>query len=377
MDTTEGEMSLPPTPRRILDSPDNAEKVAAAEALWERLVPVAPDFALAISNPPYQEETGVHGNGRVNYTRIFDRFQLLGLQLAHVSCMVYPMSWRNNVSSPLVRAMVAGGLKSSYDYNGTELFGDAIMQDYPISVVLCKRGYNGDIYVNGVSNQRSGERWNTSAEEEILARRTKGYPRLTWSAHNPTDLSNMEDGGITPVENGEVTLYIKKRRGVQADASDITIDRATAEEHLIFPEAIDEFTVAMASSSFKQTRLFARIKNNPRYGFDVRVFGRGHIFAGTWMRLTGFENEEQARNATAYLNSRLITLLLTRTMTPGSFTSMAPDIGDYTSANPLFMGDDELEPGHEYRGLSLDERLHRLFQLSEDEIAVVRGYLSE
>lgn len=57
MNTTEGEISLPPVPQCVLDSQGTPEKVAAAVALWERLVPTAPDFALAISNPPYQEIT--------------------------------------------------------------------------------------------------------------------------------------------------------------------------------------------------------------------------------------------------------------------------------------------------------------------------------
>lgn len=118
----------------------------------------------------------------------------------------------------------------------------------------------------------------------------------------------------------------------------------------------------MPQAYFVQARAFNDIIDNPSKGFEIKVFPRGTVFAKTFVKLKNFNSMEEAENYVKYLNSYMITVLLTLDGSRTTFASFVPDLGDYTSNNPNIDWDKPL-----------DEQLYALFNFTEKEITQIES----
>lgn len=91
--------------------------------------------------------------------------------------------------------------------------------------------------------------------------------------------------------------------------------------------------------------------------------------APNWSRITlgVFDTEQEAVNFYHYIDSRIARVLMkagsgARDRIGHTIASFVPDLGDYTSDNPDIDWDEPLEP-----------QLHKLFELTDEEIAAVEG----
>lgn len=108
-------------------------------------------------------------------------------------------------------------------------------------------------------------------------------------------------------------------------------------------------------------------------GLQSRVFKPGELFGLTWGQIREFDDYNEAQNFSNYINTMIIARLAYLDYSRTTFGSFIPELNDYSDNNPLFQTDDELGENHEYFGLTLNERLYKLFKLTKDEIAIVEN----
>lgn len=340
---------------------------------WKRLLGMVAKFDYCISNPPYQLESGRHENGRVNFSKIYDRFQYVSFAIAKNTSMIYPSSWLKSVPSSFSTALIKNGLKTVDEYNGTVLFGNSIRKDYPVCVVVCIESYKKQVLVNGIKNSRDEEEWIQSSSELLLSSLFKEWPVINGGAVHISKIANAQDSGIKNDLDGDCVIYVKQKPGSQADSKEIRVKEKTLLQFLNDPKDLESFTVAVRGRFFKQAQNFAEVKNNPKANFAIKVFEPNYVFGKTLLKIASFVDKESAYNYAAYLNTRLITMFLLKYNSANKFGSAVPDLGDYSNNNPIFKKDEELGENHEYYGLPLEERLYKLFNLTEDEIKIIKG----
>ena len=360
---------------KILDEVDGLEMLLSAFEKGEK-------FGFVVSNPPYQMEIGERENGRILYKAIYDDFQKAAFLLAHETSMIYPSAWTNNVSSGFGKWLFENGLKSTDSYEADEIFSDAIRGNYKIIITHVEKGYSGKIEV------RKGERvafsnsenkiWVDSEMKSILIKKTKEMSKIPFRVHYNSDLANCEGSDINFYESPDslsdpVFCRVKLTAGPRADVSDRYAEKSDL-LNTFSEDDITKNTVVIPQSPFIQSRIFAEISLYPEtYKFGARVFGENEVFGRTWMKFENFDTPEEAENFSSYFNSTPVTALASLTKSKRDFGKYVPDLEDYTNNNPLFQSDEELGTDHEYYGLDLDHRLYKLFELTEEEIAVIEG----
>ena len=372
----EGELS--PIPQHDLDSLGTPEKVAAAEKLWARLLPMAPDFTLAISNPPYQREVGrTRTSGTRTSVDIFPTFQRLACDIAERTSLVYPATWQKNVQEGLGKFLLDNGLVSSSTYRGETIFDGIII---PVSVVATKRGYTGNIMNNGRVEERHTKLWIDYNHSAILHERTKHLPKIAPGAKVSPRIANAETSDLTFTKEArssdDVKVLLKKRPGKVADSQWFHANRE-AFLSTIPGYNVDEYKVSLRSRILGRQSLYVEVvfSRGGGHGLRSQVFPPGESHGDTWFQLASFPTEEEASNFSAYINTMAVAYLGYLSYTRRSFGEYIPDLGDYTNSNPLFMEDEALGTEHEYYRLSLEERLYGYFRLSPDEMEVLRSPL--
>lgn len=334
-------------------------------------------FNYIIGNPPYQLATGVNDDGRVNYTKIYDKFQELGLTISMNSAMIYPSNWKNSPQNNFANLLIDYGLMSLMEYSGDAIFGPAIRKDYPVGIVIIRENYQGNISINSISNCRNDSHWIFNLDVQRILEATKNYPKMSLSLYDISTLTSIEADSLTVRANNNyensVKLYIKERRGAQPDGRDYYINRDNIINYVVNPIEIDLYNVAVQCRYFKQAQAIRELLSDSRKTFQVKVFSPGYIFSKTWINIRSFDNGIEANNFAQYLNSRIIVLLLSQGTGKRSFGKFVPDLNDYSNNNELFMGDDELGKEHEYYGLSLNDRLHKYFNIRENYMSSSSG----
>lgn len=348
----------------------------------EGLVEVSKLFDYCLSNPPYQLVVGQRENGQSKSIAIYPTFQKNAMSISTKSCMIYPASWQNGYIGEKSFGfwLRNNGMKSSNFYLAKDIFDRSIRADYPISIVSCFAGYNGDIKINDNYVGRDNDAWIDTLQKNILVRKTKSFKKLEEGVEQISSLSNIQKSNIDFVSlNDElkikeiknpVKIYIKKTATTAADGDDYYADRSNVNKE-INPIFIDGFVVAMPYSNFVSNRAFLEIANNPDIGFGTKIFGPNYVFGRTFVKFKCFDTEEEAINFNKYFNTKVIKILSVLDKRPKHFASFVPDLEDYTNNNPVFTPDEKLPVGHEYKGLDLDHRLYKLFNLSEDEIKII------
>lgn len=388
-------------------------------------------FDACISNPPYQglvvSKGDLDKNGksvsRDHFRPIFVNFQTLGSSISKKSCMIYPSSWQSSFphESSAGGTLLRCGLKIAETYNGSTIFGSAIMTGYPVSIVCTHFMYKDNIRVDDDtwlyrdSKSWRGNPWSIALEhymkqymrdnnlscipkvssplnigsvEEILelapdfcfyetSQEAMNEIFHTHHEHSPENSSSINTSAFdfdTPV-----CLTIKKKRGVVADTANFWCSKESLLQQKFSKSSarsmMDSWSVSMKSALFKQNRLFEVMLSNPKQTVDASVFPPQHGHGKTWMFMSSFDTEEEAENFCQYINSRCMTLALTLERTMTSFGSLVPMLSDYTSSNPLFMSDDQLRKASEnnsqnilqYLNKSLDERLLLNFGINDND----------
>ena len=351
------------SPTHSMEGDEAREKVKAA--LLETLTRGDAIFQHAISNPPYQAETGTpKASGARTSVDIYPAFQLLASTIAGRTTMVYPASWQKNIQWGLGKHLLDNGLMESRFYPSQEIFDRSIRENFPISVVLSQRGYSGEVRANGVSIPRDIPVWIDSPLTKAMLEASK-----KWSGEHlggvvdEVAFSNVEyarEGGLVVEKNPDefhapVELYIKAKPGKQPDGSIWYVERESVPPGV----EIDTHRVCVRSALIGRLGHFndaiATCGN-----IDLRLYPASRVHSTTHATIKGFSTEAEARNFKAYLESECITALVKLDFSKKGFASYVPDLEDYTIDNPLFMEDDHLPPGHEYRGVPLEKRL-RLF----------------
>ena len=387
--TMEKARELPPIPQRILDSLGTPEKVAAAEKLWERLVPMAPEFAVAISNPPYQEITSTNGDGNSTVTNIFHRFQLGSMEIAEATSMIYPGArWIQRSGKGLNefgRALVNDPRLVSVDYfsrEATERLFPSIGITDGVSVVHWSRKHGGDTFsLNGVQVKHPGDEVLPvdAALLPLLEKiRSKGLPSLHGSITSRS-LFGVESDFVEK-NPGKIALVVEGKKAPARFKDPIKVltnDKAgkSGRPRLYWLERSDlprghghldkwKFVVKSAQFAHETTQI-----KNAVVLDNKTAHGRAKV------ALKMFATEEEVRNFSHAMRTPLFTTLYRGSIGGGlsHLGDYVPDLEDYTGSNPLFMEDEAMGVEHEYHGLSLEERLVKYFSLTEDELSAVKG----
>lgn len=324
----------------------------------------------------------MHASGRKNFGRIFDKFHQGALSYAKMSSMIYPSSWETSITKGFGKELMESGLKQVDNYNGSHIFGDSITTGYPVSIVLCRPGYLGEISVNGIGHSRGATLLVDSPTKALLLEKTKNYTKLK-GISDLLPISNLQelgDRGKIFRESPEglekpVSVYLKRIPGTKPDGATFYAEEEDVSPFLKDSSLTEKYKVSMPSSYFKQMRLFQVILENPRASFGFKVFPANHLHGKTWKTFRSFNTLAEAENFRDYVNCRPIVVLLGCTPSLGEFGALAPDLGDYSNNNEIFMGDGELPEGHGYISLTLMERLLSLFGISQEE-ATTTGLIS-
>lgn len=356
----------------IFDSIIDKDLQVAARELWGKMKPTVKKFDYAISNPPYQLPTGQNTS-----TDIFQVFQKIASNITYRTTMVYPAMWQKDISksdSFLGRFLLENGLYTSDDYMGGDLFDDAIERDYPITVVVCKDGYKGEVFSNGEYLPRELDYWADLKTLSIFAKtsaKTKNIPEVRSS----TNISNLHDSGVPyrdlPDSIHNVPIFAKALPGKGGRAEWYYIPEKYAIKHATeYNEWKNNYSVVIQSAPIGRLGIWkGRIEKQGK--LSARVLDKGTVSGTTYYVIGSFATLEEAENYASYLNTTLVLLLASLYIKKDGFGKTVPCLGNYTDNNPVFAPDSDLPSDHEYKGLSLDERLYKLFNLSEDEIKII------
>lgn len=368
----------PPIPQHVLDSLGTPEKVAAAEELWKRLVPMAPDFALAISNPPYQEDHRA-ASGKSVPRDLYHRFQEGGQAIAKRTSMIYPskrwLQFAGKDTKQFGRALLTDPHLVRVDHyeNAANVFPGIGIQD-GVAVVEWNADHHDDacFTLNGEKVNRPVGDVPLVLEpgKRVLVERVgeKGLGSIKGRSLGRS-LYGIESNHLKG--NPGTLVPVSKRSPFKESARIFTIGEGNSPEWFWMDrnklprgaDTIDKWKVIISSSHPVRDHSFSRAILKP-----------GEIHGRSRVSMAHFDTEVEAENYLCYTNTALFRALFS--LSPDGLTQMgifAPDLEDYTGNNPLFKEDEVLGTEHEYHGLSLDERLAKYFSLTEAELNTVKG----
>lgn len=322
-------------------------------------------FDYAISNPPYQTETQSVKSSRRTTSDIFPNFQICSTFIADKTIMIYPATWQKDINVKLGQFLKNNGLKSSEYFNSNNLFPE-IRSGYPLSIVIVEKGFEKEILINKIKRPRNETVWVDSEKKALILDKIQHFPILTNGATHLSKLSNIQDSGLEFFEDPDsfiepVSVYIKKKPGVQSDGGYYYTEKEPLEKLLIYPKSLNEYKVSIQSSPIGRMRIFNELLDN-RTPLGAKVFGINEIHSQTWIQLKTFDNIEEAENFAKYVNSFVFQLLTSFDYSRKTFASHVPDLKDYTNNNPNI---DFSQP--------IDEQLYKLFKLTNDEINIIEN----
>lgn len=373
----------------IFDSMSATELQAAARDAWSRMKPIIEKFDYVISNPPYQlSNTAKRVGSDSTAVNIFQHFYEAGLYIANDLSMVFPGGrWMQRSQGMNGTADMIFSTASSIDWfpNGdeieahkkTSLFQGIRIPD-GISVVTSIKN-NSSFILNGIKANRPKNKEIVPLQKEYTSIVEKGAAfsrkflkdrkssvnifglRSFWTEKYPETVSRTELGD--PFE-----------KSVKAWLGDEVPGKAkrVREYYIDYNSVKWNDKRNYIASRWKVVGSQGYVSKSPSYA-TYQVIDNEHILGETWMVFGDFKTSQEAENYKDYIVSETGKVLLdaSKGAKLAGWGSFVPDLEDYTNNNPVFTPDADLPEGHEYKGFSLDERLYKLFKLTEEEIAVI------
>lgn len=359
-----------------------------ARDFWESLVGNIEKFDFVVSNPPYQIETS---SNRVknNTMNIFDKFQLAGMLIADNTSMIYPAGrWWYKESSFRDCILNNKRLKKVIFYDTEKvkmLFGNAA--DITDGVSIVNIGNNeqeafilSDHQNNMVELQHFSDGiYPINSRDVLIVKKIqeKGYS----SIHNKKQIIKnevkMTGGQLQDKIVSKIPVssnYITENDNILKIYANVTGSMSGKSDYYLINKNsitsfIPKYKICVAQNIFEDYRKKLRtfiLDNNT-------TFGRSAV------SLRMFDSKQEADNFLYYTQTVFFEKLF-RSSSIGREKNAAyfvPDLEDYTNDNPIFQDDEILGQNHEYYGLTLDQRLYKLFNLTQEEINIIENNSSK
>lgn len=343
-----------------------------------------PKFDTVVGNPPYQTEIATKpGQEQPTVTNVFHEFQFSAMFIAQKTSLVYPGGRWIQQSGKGVKKfgkdfindprLVSVDLYGNGDEtpNDKKLFGVRIHDGVSIVYWNSQHDNPSTLKFNGIEVERPGDEI-LPVESSALSILNK--IRSTSSLSNrgfSLKLYSIESSFVE--ENPSLVVPIEQNSPFENTIKLFSNDRAgkggtpkwywTSLDNIkTNVEMVNRHQVTVSSASPNST-IFTRIPAGAAHGRSR-------------LSLADFETSEEADNFESYIFTPFCRFLFDLTK-HGGLSKLAfyvPDIGDYTSSNPIFTPDAELPDNHEYKNVSLNERLYLFFNLSKDEIATIERF---
>lgn len=335
------------------------------------------EFDVVISNPPYQIDIKKNPSehGIRNSVDVFPNFQYFASAIAKETILIYPATWKNHLEkeNSLANFLINNGLKKVTTYEGANLFSTAIEKGYLVDIVEVDRNNKANFSINGIAQEYSGVLFSNN-KQKMLYEKTLSATKLGLYPFYPVSLSNLKTFN-KPFSNVKeedklIKIYIKRNPGKQADAGYFYVNEVDLMEHMDNKELINKYLVSIQTAPMGRQSIF-NAKIHHKGTWNAKVFGPGEVFSNTYSGISVFDTLEEAENFRDYVNTKFFVILSSLHYKRKNFAKFVPDLADYTNNNPLFTPDNDLPAGHNYIGLSLNERLYELFELNEEGIRIV------
>ncbi len=333
-----------------------------------------PEWGTVCGNPPYQEP----GRGNGSAAPIWQHFFFIGTEIAQRMSIIAKANWRNapqKTETKIRKQMI----------EIQEHITDLWVYD-PSDTIFPDTLIRGGVAIS------------------MFDKRAQGVPRIVINDDEPI-VANFEDVIYDPVA---VAIFEKtSRESIKFYNYAVGIDRsrlrsfvkdfskAPDTNHTIRTLAVFGGLGTTQSWGYLNKEAWNRnpeqLFSNYKFGIlagtnDIRSISVGlsrgdglilekNEMMGEGGRFLLFSNKNDAERCRRYFETKLVEYLILSTEKGrgNHYSDLVPDIEDYSSKNPLFKSDQELDVGHEFYGLDLNHRLYKLFELTDEEIAIVEA----
>lgn len=317
-------------------------------------------FDVVVSNPPYQVDVAKKDkdHGIRNSIDVFPFFQKVANILANQTALIYPATWQNNINSKssLFKYLVKNNLRSVDNYEGSDIFGNAIKKGYVVNVVYCAETDTNkqQFYVNVIQHKYNTKVLITNEKIEKMYEAIKDSKKLNIELKDYVGLSNLSeykyDYSGVKTDKFDTALYIKKKPGKQADAKTVFVGKEIS-KYVRNKGLLDKYNVSIQSAPIGRQSIFnAEIFNKKTW--NSKIFKPGETFGKTYMVVKSFDSLEEAENFSKYMNTEFFVLLSSLAYRKNGFANTVPDLVDYSNNNKDINWS---EP--------LNEQLYKIFKL--------------
>lgn len=338
-------------------------------------------FAFAVSNPPYQSEAN---------RPIFQHFQNSALEMADKTSMIYMASrWWYGTSGlgafrekmlnlkRLQDVKIFNFRETSQDlFKGTEIAGG-------VCIVVCSEDDNDHFTLTQNSNSMSVKMEHSSKVYPLEASFIKIAKKIQ---------EQNAKNGLSLLRDAEGTFVINESGMTATQAGRIVIREISSVDDLLDGEIAYYGTIGGTTGELSKLYAVPDVGKYGSHNGEHRVYFRRTIVNSggerSWytfqldkntmagaasVRLASFKNKEESDIFLKYSKTKFFEFCMRLTIASKAkcIGYFVPDLKDYTKNNPIFQSDEVLGSGHEYFGLTLDERLYTLFDLTEDEITLL------
>lgn len=322
-------------------------------------------FDYCLSNPPYQLS-----KGKGVTVEIYQDFQTLANHTSKQTAMIYPRNWVKNIKVKPGKDFIKQGLYSTTQLDNNSNLFPTIHKNIPLCINICKKDYLGDIRVvspfkgEDFTLERDTRIWISEKIQKTLLEQTRQYSTLKTKLYFETSETNIQESTLAYHDkpfDGAIGVYIKQIPGKASDAGWFYV----AEKDLLhyYPSVnLTQYKVMIKASIIGRLGVWqGRVENVG--SIKSTVFTPRQTSGKTKYVMRMFPTLEEAQNFSLYINLSLSVKLLSLNIQSNGFGEYLPDLVDYSNNNPIFTPSNELPSHHEYKGLTLNQRLHALFNI--------------
>ena len=346
-------------------------------------------FDYCVSNPPYQMETKTNSDSSTAVKNIFQEFQEAGFNISSKTAMIYPGGrWFQQSGKGLKdfgkNLINNENLKSVdlYDKNESKEFFPAAALTDGTSIVLLDKSFknNGHITINGEKVSAPGDnilpmkveyislvdkirKTNSKFIKDSVSSRTLFSIESNEVETNPSDFISVKNSPLPPPSmKNPIKVLTNNKSGKAGRPEWFWMEKEKVKTGV---DKIDrwKFTIKSAQFAHETTQLEKGV-----------IVGSGEVHGRAKVTIADFGTKDEVLNFEKYMKTDFSKKLYLQSVSGGltNICSFVPDVGDYTSNNPLFADDNSLPIGHEYKNLSLEDRLFKKFNLSDEEISLIK-----